>query len=118
MSERVGSAAEEAVKLLGAAEDWVRRRAGAVDAEHLATGSAECTVCPVCQGVAALRAVRPEALAHLLDAAASLAAAVRASVPEPAPAPAPSATVQRIRLDDDVPGDVPGHGHIDEGREA
>ena len=100
--DRVGSAAEEAVKLLGAAEEWARARARHLDDEHLATGSAECTVCPLCQGVAALRQVRPEAVSHLLDAAASLAAALRASVPAPAPAPPPAAGVQRIRLDDET----------------
>lgn len=102
--ERVGSAADEAVKLLGAAQDWVRAHAGTphpeqlLDAQHLANGSAACTVCPLCQGVTALRQVRPEAVAHLLDAAASLTAALRAAVPAPAP---PTERVQRIRLDDE-----------------
>lgn len=98
--ERVGSAAEEALRLLGAAEGWVRSRASLLDDAHLATGSAECSVCPVCQAVGALRQVRPEAVGHLLDAAASLVAALRAAVPEPAAGPAASG-VQRIRLDDD-----------------
>jgi hypothetical protein len=91
--------ADEAARLLGAAEDWARRRAAGLDAEHLATGAAECTVCPVCQAVGALRTVRPEAVAHLLDAAASLVAALRAAVP-PGPAPGPGPGVQRIDLDE------------------
>ena len=97
--EGIGSAAEEAGRLLAAAEHWARDRAAALDAEHVATGSAECTVCPVCQAVGALRHVRPEAVSHLLDAAASLVAALRAAVPTPA-APVPRAGVQRIDLDE------------------
>lgn len=82
-----GSAAEEAAKLFAAAEQWVRTRAGGLlDGEHLATGSAACTVCPVCQAVAALRQVKPETVEHLLDAAASVVAALRTTLaPEPAP---------------------------------
>ncbi len=96
----VGSAAEEAAKLLRAAEQWARRRAAALDVDHLATGSPECTVCPLCQAVGALRHVRPEAVTHLLDAAASLVAALRAASPAPPPdGPAP-AGVQHIDLDD------------------
>ena len=77
MSETVGSAAEEAARLLGAAQDWARAR---FDGEHLATGASECQVCPVCQAVAALRHVKPETVEHLLDAAASVVAALRSTV--------------------------------------
>jgi len=80
----VGSAAEEAVKLFAAVEDWARKRAGHVlDEEHVATGSAECQMCPVCQGIGALRHVRPEAVEHLLDAAASFVAALKTAVTTP-----------------------------------
>ena len=83
MSE-VGSAAEEAVKLFAAVEDWARRKAGHVlDEEHVATGSAECQLCPVCQGIGVLRHVRPEAVEHMLDAAASFVAAVKTAVATP-----------------------------------
>ena len=75
----VGSAAEEAARLFAAAEEWMRTRAG-VHLDGLATGSAECTVCPVCQGISALRQVRPETVEHLLDAAASFVAALRTTV--------------------------------------
>lgn len=77
----VGSAAEEATRLFAAVEDWARSRTGApIDGEHLATGAPECTVCPVCQGVSLLRQVQPETVEHLLDAAASLVAALRSTV--------------------------------------
>jgi hypothetical protein len=83
MSE-VGSAAEEAVKLFAAVEDWARKKAGAVlDEEHVATGSAECQMCPVCQGIGVLRHVRPEAVEHMLDAAASFVAALKTAVTAP-----------------------------------
>lgn len=97
MTDRqVGSAAEEAARLFAAVEDWARNRAsGLLDSGHLATGSAECQVCPLCQAVGAVRHVRPEAVEHLLDAAASFVAALRASAPAPDD-PAPSPHVQHI----------------------
>ena len=97
----VGSAAEEAGRLFEAVEDWVRQRsAGLRDGEHLATGSPECAVCPVCQLVHAARQVKPETVEHLLDAAASVVAALRLTLLPTAPvdgtgAPAPS-SVQHI----------------------
>ena len=97
MSDPTGTAAEEAARLLAAAEQWARTRAGRLLDEHLATGSAACTSCPVCSGITALRAVRPETVEHLLDAAASLVAAVRSAVhpPEGAPTARPGG-VERI----------------------
>ena len=80
----VGSAADEAARLFSAMEDWARTRAGHLfDEEHLATGSPECQFCPVCQGIGVLRHVRPEAVEHLLDAAASFVAALRVAVSTP-----------------------------------
>ena len=76
-----GTAAEEAGKLFAAIEDWARSHSGGlVDGEHLATGAAECTVCPLCQSIAALRQVKPDTVEHLLDAAASVVAALRSTL--------------------------------------
>lgn len=90
MSDPLGTAADEALALLGAAQGWVREH---LSAERLATGSPECTACPLCQAVGALRHVRPDTVEHLLDATASLVAALRTALsPEgaaTAPAPAP-----------------------------
>lgn len=54
---QVGPLADEAAKLVAAALAWAQRAATAVDptGEHLATGAPECTGCPVCRTVAALR---------------------------------------------------------------
>ena len=95
----VGSAAEEAARLLVAAEEWARSRGSALlHSEHLAPGAPECTVCPLCSGIRALRTVHPDVAGHLLEAARSVVAAVQAAFPTPEP---PSgARVERIDLDD------------------
>ncbi|WP_426244149.1 hypothetical protein [Nocardioides sp. LHG3406-4] len=88
----VGSLAEEAAKLMGALSGWARehgdlganvgdlasRASDAVrDVEaHLATGAAECTWCPVCRTVHAVRSMSPEVRGHLTSAATSLMHAV------------------------------------------
>lgn len=79
MSEQVGSAAQEAARLFSAAEQWLRTRAD-VPVEGLATGTPECSVCPLCQAISAARHVRPETVEHLLDATASFVAALRTTV--------------------------------------
>lgn len=99
----VGSAAEEAAKLFAAVEDWTRRKAGhLLDEEHVATGTPECQFCPVCQGIGALRHVRPEAIEHLLDATASFVAALKSALVPPPPTEEPPgyrpSTVQRIDI--------------------
>jgi hypothetical protein len=96
VTDGVGTPAEEALKLLHAAQEWARHR---FDAEHLATGSAECQVCPVCQSVALLRQVRPETVEHLLDATASFVAALKTAVTGPHPTPSgPAPRVQHIDI--------------------
>jgi hypothetical protein len=72
-----GAAAEEAAKLVDALGQWLAARAatrpsGPVDLgylnTHIATGSAECKLCPLCQVISLLRTSSPE-LAHRLDEA-------------------------------------------------
>jgi hypothetical protein len=118
----VGSLADEAAKLLGALSGWAREQAGeageglsglaahaAASAhdldEHLATGSAECTVCPVCRTVHAVRQLSPEVRTHLTAAAASLAQAVAAVMATPGDRAGEQGGVEDIDLADDWPED-------------
>jgi hypothetical protein len=96
----VGSLGDEAAKLLGALSGWARDHASeagdglsglashaasavhGID-EHLATGSAECTVCPLCRTVHAVRQLNPEVHAHLASALTSLAQAFSAVMATP-----------------------------------
>ena len=116
----VGTLGEEAAKLLGALSGWAREHASeagdglsgfasqAATAahdlnEHLATGAAECTVCPLCRAISTVRHVSPEVTAHLTAAATSLAQAAAALL-----ATAPHSTsgtdeVEHIDLADDWP---------------
>jgi hypothetical protein len=118
----VGSVGDEAAKLLGALSDWARDHGSDVGVgrgglashaaaslqdinDHVATGSAECTYCPICRTVHAVRQTSPEVRAHLAHAASSLlkaAAGVLATVPAPETSGrAPG--VERIDLDADDP---------------
>ena len=125
----VGSLGEEAAKLIGALSGWAREHAGeageqlsglaahaAASAqdlnEHLATGTAECTVCPLCRTVHAARQLGPEVTGHLSAAMASLvqaATALLATVEQHAPgddrdaADGSQAGVEHIDLDDGWP---------------
>jgi len=113
----VGTVAEEAAKLLGALSGWAREQGdGLQDGlthgmsnladglhEHVATGSAECTWCPVCRTVAAVRHASPEVKAHLTTAASSLALAVSGLLAtRPDGGRGGRSGVERIRLDDEA----------------
>lgn len=112
----VGPIAEEAAKLLGALSGWARkhsaeasdgssgladRAASAVHGidEHLATGAPECTVCPLCRAVHAVRHLSPEVTAHLAAAASSLAQAAAAMMATPGPSQTPDGRTEHIDLD-------------------
>jgi hypothetical protein len=115
-----GSVAEEAVKLLEALQGWARESgadyadaaaaaaAGASStahrvSEHLATGSAECRYCPLCQVIAAVRGTPPEVREHLASAATSLLHAVSGLLATVVPEQGVrgGAPVERIDLDDE-----------------
>ncbi|MBD8869160.1 hypothetical protein [Nocardioides donggukensis] len=122
----VGSLGEEAAKLLGAFSDWAREQghdaadgvghgaadaaAGAAEAlrnvgEHLSTGAPECTYCPVCRVVHAVRACSPEVRTHLAVAGMSLVQAASAllatATPHDRRAEAAAEDLEHIDLDDD-----------------
>ncbi len=83
---RTGESAAEALRLFEAVQDWARRSSLGDLGAHLvpgdteggfATGAPECSLCPICQVVGAVREHHPEVAEHLTDAVTSLAAAVR-----------------------------------------
>lgn len=85
-----GSFADESTRLLAAFREWAARGRDATNAfaAERDSGSvggeghgAECTYCPVCQGLALLRGAKPEVAEHLVEALNSLAAAVAALLP-------------------------------------
>jgi hypothetical protein len=95
-----GPLGEEAARLVEALSEWAR---GQGEELPFATGSAECKLCPVCQLLSLMRQARPETFAHLLDAAAALAAAARTVVESHQHGNAGSG-VERIDLDDEGTG--------------
>ncbi len=114
-AHEVGSLGEEAAKLLGALSGWAREHveeagdglsglaaqaaASAHDLdEHLATGSAECTVCPVCRTVHAVRQLSPEVKAHLATAMTSISQAAAALLSTPDPRAEDRGDVEHIDL--------------------
>lgn len=119
MSEEpgVGGVGEEAAKLFGALAEWARDHGPDLASshpggwlegmdEHLATGAAECTYCPICRTVHVLReATTPEVRQHLAVAAASLmqaaAGVLAAASADPQQGAAKRGGVQRIDLDGD-----------------
>ena len=79
-NQPLGSAAQEAARLLESLTSWLGDRG--VSAPPIATGSRECRACPICLALAALRDHHPEVVDQLGRAAEALVAAVRAAVVE------------------------------------
>jgi hypothetical protein len=116
--EPVGSVGEEAAKLLGALSEWARDQgtdyagsaAGAASTfahavrdvnEHIATGSADCRYCPVCQAIHVVRSTSPEVREHLSVAASSLMHAAAGLLATRTSGSPSSSQVEKIDLDDD-----------------
>jgi hypothetical protein len=116
------------VKLFGALSEWAKDHgsdlghglsglashaaASARDIdEHLATGSAECTYCPICRTVHAVRQTSPEVRAHLAVAASSLMQAAAGILATAVPdqerdSSARGDGIEHIDLDDGPEGDA------------
>lgn len=77
----LGSIAEEASKLFASLADWARssNHSAALGAIPIATGAAECIMCPICQTLHVLRGQKPEVFDHLQAAAIALALAAKAA---------------------------------------
>ncbi|MGQ0632654.1 MAG: hypothetical protein ACT4P1_16685 [Sporichthyaceae bacterium] len=86
--DSLGAAAEEAAKLADALGHWLAERStrpgGLFDLSaigtHIATGSAECRLCPICQLIGVLRSGSPELARHVDDAVGSLLHVLRLGV--------------------------------------
>jgi hypothetical protein len=81
-----GAAAEEAARLVDALGQWLAARSaarpnGGVDLgylnTHIATGAAECKLCPLCQLISLARQGSPELSARMDDAVEALLALAR-----------------------------------------
>jgi hypothetical protein len=100
--ESVGSVGDEAAKLFGALADWARDVG-----DHVDTGAAECTYCPICRTVHVIRQASPEVRDHLAVAATSLMQAAAGVLAATARAGAtPTDGMEHIDLDAD-PGEWP-----------
>lgn len=101
--EDVGSVAEEAAKLLGALTGWAKDTAHDVNhaaGEHLATGAPECTYCPICRTVHAVRQLSPEVRDQLGTAATALLQAASGLIAAATQDTAARPGVEHIDLDD------------------
>ena len=74
-----GPLAEEAARLVEALGEWARGAVGDGPQSAMGEGT-DCQVCPLCQLIAMVRRTQPETYAHLVDAATSMAAALRTVV--------------------------------------
>jgi hypothetical protein len=101
-----GSVADEAARLADALQGWAATHAGtpaagllgALDG-HVATGAAECRLCPLCRLIAVARDAGPEVYDHLSDAMVAALQAVR-TLAEAYRESSRPAGVERIDLDD------------------
>ena len=95
--DSIGSVGEEAAKLFGALAGWASDVS-----DHVDTGAAECTYCPICRTVHVIRQASPEVRDHLAVAAASLMQAAAGVLAATARAGSdPSSGVEHIDLDAD-----------------
>ncbi|MGN6721674.1 MAG: hypothetical protein ACTHJM_03565 [Marmoricola sp.] len=121
----VGSLAEEATQLFAVLSGIARDQASQYTAgaesmtssaasalrnvnEHIATGDAECTYCPICRVVHAARTASPEVKAHLSSALLSLAQAASSFM---APPSAPQSKDEEQSAGDDYAAPADGALH-------
>jgi hypothetical protein len=112
-----GPLGEEAAKLIEAAQDWFHRTLADPSTARIATGSAECAWCPVCQLISVLRGERPDLTERLNEVQTavsgllrSLAEAATSSTAGGSPAagrsaPAEQSRVHKIDLGEDPSAD-------------
>lgn len=119
----VGNVGEEAAKLFGALQDWVKLSGATSGSEsgdvgpgqpglgdqwrsindHVAGGGEDCTYCPVCQLIHRVREASPELRTHLAVATSSLLQAAATLLEARANrSAAAEQRVTKIDLDDDA----------------
>ncbi len=76
MSESESAAAREAMRLIETVQDWLHASTDG----HVATGSEECCVCPVCRVIAVVRDTDPALVGTLTQNAVGLLDTVRGLV--------------------------------------
>ena len=91
-----GPLADEAVRLIGAAQDWWQRT-GSDKLNGIATGGPECCWCPVCQLIATLRGDRPELTERFAETQTAVSGLLRA-LADAVSGPAPAAKPEPVRL--------------------
>ncbi|MDQ1733141.1 MAG: hypothetical protein QOK10_3300 [Pseudonocardiales bacterium] len=107
--EHIGPLGEEAMKLIGAAQQWLHRGVSDPSTARIATGTPECAWCPICQLLAMVRgdgpaegtaAVLAERFSEVQSAVAGLLRALAESMGGAAgtPGQSPTPRVQRIDL--------------------
>jgi hypothetical protein len=112
VAERDGPLADEALRLLGAVQDWARQNFPAAPAApdgHGVPSGAVCQWCPLCQFMAVLRGERPEVTARVAEAGTAVASALRAVLDAATTRPSdpPESRVQHIDLSGDLSGNEP-----------
>jgi hypothetical protein len=97
--------ADEAMRLLGAVQDWARQNFPAAPDGHGVPSGAVCQWCPLCQFMAVLRGERPEVTTRVAEAGTAVASAFRALLDAAASKPAdpPASRVQHIDLSGNEP---------------
>ncbi|HEY2272704.1 MAG TPA: hypothetical protein VGH30_08015 [Jatrophihabitantaceae bacterium] len=105
MAEHDGTLADEAMRLIGAMQDWARQNFPAGPDGHGVPSGAVCQWCPLCQFMAVLRGERPEVTARVADAGTAVASAFRAVLDAAATRPSdpPESRVQHIDLSGNEP---------------
>jgi hypothetical protein len=95
--------AEEAVKVIGAVQEWARQNFPAGPDGHM---GAECQWCPLCQFMSVVRGERPEVTARVAEAGTALATAFRALMDASAAKPDTAQQQPRVqRIDLGEPGE-------------
>jgi hypothetical protein len=86
--------ADEAVRLIGAVQEWARQTFPAGRDGH---GGPECEWCPLCQFMAVLRGERPEVTERVAEAGTAVASAFRALIDAASSGSAGQPGAQRVQ---------------------